>query len=548
MKNSTLSSALVSVFILFLLIAVAIAHTHITKNPPEIDELSPPASLPEEPIRIKGENFGDERGDGDVEIAGIRVTSSNYLEWSNEEIRVLVPHGVKSGRVYVTTSQGKSNGALFTNKTHIPEVLSGAEKPGHPYIEEISPKKGAVGEEVRISGSNFGLRRGEGKVYFRFLKEGFGAGEDEENIQEYTTCSELDFDYLQWSDDEIIVYIPDGAVSGNVTVETDRGRSNEIYFEVEKPAGAKQLQGKRGYQIQHEVGITRTRSGDEGESVELWVPRLTLGYTQQNVEESHSPEPMWRNYKGVMRYRVDSGNEEEENLQTHTYWFDRYSISTDIDPGSISASYNEDRTLFEHYTAANQLIPSDTDFFKDWGRRITGRETSPYKKAEAIYDYLVDNMEENPSFSGTLEEALESGECGSSDFGLLFVTLARTVEVPARPSAGYLVYGDKRTKRHVWAEFYLPDYGWIPADPALGSGLDDISIPVDSPKEYYFGNLDNQHITFSRQVVPVPKVNPNSNTVSIDEPFALQTVWEEYSGSTKGYRSSWSELRIIDWW
>ncbi|MFW6344546.1 MAG: IPT/TIG domain-containing protein, partial [Sediminispirochaetaceae bacterium] len=153
----------------------------------------------------------------------------------DEEIQIEVPNGVKSGRVYVTTSQGKSNGALFTNKTHIPVVLSGAERPGFPTIEEISPEKGALGEEVTISGSNFGQRRAEGKVYFRFLQEASGAGKDKGGVQEYTACSELDYDYLHWSDEEIVVYIPDGAVSGNVTVETDRGKSNEFFFEVEKP-------------------------------------------------------------------------------------------------------------------------------------------------------------------------------------------------------------------------------------------------------------------------------------------------------------------------
>ncbi|MFP4489998.1 MAG: transglutaminase domain-containing protein [Spirochaetaceae bacterium] len=548
MKHAKLSSALVSIFLLLVLIALAVGHTRLTKNPPVIEKLSPAAALPEETLTITGRNFGDERGIGDVDVAGIRITSTHYQKWSDEEIQIEVPDGVKSGRVYVTTSQGKSNGALFTNKTHIPVVLSGAERPGFPTIEEISPEKGALGEEVTISGSNFGQRRAEGKVYFRFLQEASGAGKDKGGVQEYTACSELDYDYLHWSDEEIVVYIPDGAVSGNVTVETDRGKSNEFFFEVEKPDGAKRLEDKRGYQIQHEVEITHTSSIDEGESLEFWVPRLTFGYTQQDIEESHSPDPMWKDYKGVMRYNIDSGKEGEETLLTHTYWFDRYSISTDIEAESVSDSYDRSRKLFEHYTEADPFIPADSELLREMGRRITGGEASPYKKAEAIYRYLVDNMEEDSSFSGTLEEALETGVGGASDFGLLFVTLARTADVPARPVAGYLVYGDKQAQKHVWAEFYLPDYGWIPADPALGIGLDNIAAPVDSPVDYYFGNLDNQHITFSRQVVTIPQVNPNSQTVTHDDPFALQTVWEEYSGSNKGYRSRWGELRVIDWW
>jgi hypothetical protein len=88
----------------------------------------------------------------------------------------------------------------------------------------------------------------------------------------------------------------------------------------------------------------------------------------------------------------------------------------------------------------------------------------------------------------------------------------------------------------------------VPADPALGDGIGYISMPVEDPRSFYFGNLDNQHITFSRHVVEIPKVNPHSRTRDIPRPFSLQTVWEEYQPEIGGYGSSWSDLRVIDWW
>jgi len=64
----------------------------------------------------------------------------------------------------------------------------------------------------------------------------------------------------------------------------------------------------------------------------------------------------------------------------------------------------------------------------------------------------------------------QQGECGG--YSNLFIALCRAVGVPARPITGivgikegsyYWANGDVYT--HMWAEFYLPNYGWVPADP-----------------------------------------------------------------------------------
>ncbi len=548
MKYSTLRSALIPATVLILLIFLAVFHTRMINDPPVIESLAPAATYPEEPLAIRGENFGTERGEGEVIIAGIRATSSHFIEWSDEVIRLRVPHGVKSGRVYVKTSHGRSNGALFTNKAHIPLILSGPAEPGQPHIERISPEKGTVGTEVAIEGSNFGGRRGDGKVLFRFLLADAGGSNSDDEGLSYVACSEIDFDYILWSEQEIRVYVPDGAVSGNVVVETDRGRSNAAYFELVGPSGTKRFEREKGYQVQHEVRISGLRQSEGGQGIEVWIPRLHAGYTQQGIEESHSPEPMWANYRGVMRYHVTAQESGEEQKLTHTYWFDRYSISTDINASTLPSSYDVERKLYEHYTGADELFPSDDPYFRDRATRVISPRQGPYEKAEAIYRHLLDTLEVDSSAGGSLKDKLEGGACRAADYGQLFVTLARAAGIPSRATAGYLVFGDKLTRPHMWAEFYLPRYGWVPVDPALGDGIDYISMPVEEPHSYYFGNMDNQHITFSRHVVEIPRVTPHSRMRTIPRPFSLQTVWEEYQAEQEGYRSSWSDLRVIDWW
>lgn len=537
--------------IFLLLVVLAVVSTVYTVKKPHIEALAPPAAKPNEVLVIQGEGFGDGRKNGDVVIAGVRLTASHYVSWEDSEIQIRVPYGIDSGRVYVITEKGRSNGILFANRSHIPIILSGPVKPGFPYIEAVSPEKGAVGQQVVIRGMNFGRRRGEGKVFFSFLAVDTTAAakSEAETAQGEIPCSELDYAYKLWSDQEIIIYVPDGAVSGSIGVENDRGRSNSVYFEVVNPAGTKRFDKKKGYQIQQDVMISNVQSSEGEQGVELWVPKLFDGYAQRNVETIHEPEPLWGDYHGVMRYSIKPPRDWLEYSLNHTYWFDRYSIHTDINPSAVSSSYDTERQLFTRYTSPGLFVPSDDEDIIAVATSVTRGVRNPYWKARAIYDYLIRRLEYDPGFNDpSLYNALEERRADARDYGLLFTALARSVDIPARPVSGFIVHGDKLTRRHVWAEFYIPEFGWIPIDPALGDGAGIYDIQVDDPVSFYFGNLENQHICFSRQVVQIPKINPLSKTVLIDDPYSLQTSYEEYPPDLEGYVSRWPDIKIVDWW
>ena len=46
---------------------------------------------------------------------------------------------------------------------------------------------------------------------------------------------------------------------------------------------------------------------------------------------------------------------------------------------------------------------------------------------------------------------------------------------------------------HFWAEFYLPRFGWLPVD--INYGDEPWGIKETN---FYFGNMDNLHIAFSK--------------------------------------------------
>jgi len=71
---------------------------------------------------------------------------------------------------------------------------------------------------------------------------------------------------------------------------------------------------------------------------------------------------------------------------------------------------------------------------------------------------------------------------------------------------------------------------------------------IDNPGEYYFGNMDNQHIRFSRGIINTTQIKPQGRTVFKERMYSFQMIYEEAAGKLESYNSSWRDIRVIDWW
>ena len=517
---------------------------------PVITQVEPGVAYPGELISIQGAYFGKSRKGAEVRIAGSRPLSDSYQSWTDDLIIVKVPEEVGSGMVTVETRRGISNGVLFTNKDHIPVVLSGPQKPGYPYLESVSPESGAVGTMLTISGLNFGLEKGVSAVYFTAAGAGEESNLGSESLSGMIKCSEIDYDYDSWGEQQIRVFIPDGASSGNIRIETDRGLSNALYFEVTGNAGTKTFSDKMGFQIEYGIEVSGA-VGEKPNGLDLWVPSVIAGLEQRDIEVVTDSDPLWKDYMGLMRYHFS----DLDLLTTYSVsvkaWLERYSQETRIVASRVKRYYNEDRKLYKVYTAAEPLIPSDDEGIVKAASSAVGRERNPYLKASAIYKYLLKKMQysSQPGGSGVLD-SFAGGSGNSYDYSILFAALCRASGIPARPAAGVLVYNNKQAVNHYWAEFYIDGFGWIPVDPALGDGARFGNFPIDQendPFDYYFGNLDNHHINLSKGVVPVKQIAQDGRVSGKKAGYSLQTIYEESAGLTS-YSSYWRALRVVDWW
>jgi len=134
---------------------------------------------------------------------------------------------------------------------------------------------------------------------------------------------------------------------------------------------------------------------------------------------------------------------------------------------SLIGSYNKNSELYLKYTQPEELIESDNHEIIEEAREITRGVSDPHAKARLIYNFVVgylqyEMQEKEMGALWALEHRI--GDC--SEYSYLFVALCRAAGIPARIQAGFAFHyaGQSLEEGHMWAEYYLENYGWIPVD------------------------------------------------------------------------------------
>jgi transglutaminase-like putative cysteine protease len=495
-------------------------------------------------IDIYGENFGAPQGESYVTIAGTPPTSSSYVLWQDDRISVKVPEFGDAGLVYVHKGNRKSNPALFSNLAVMPELVRGSDTGINPLISSVEPSSGFVGSLITVFGSNFGSSRENSTVVFAWEAESSPGAPVEIQPSENIVVPDPDLGYEFWSEREIRVRVPDGAVSGNLEVRTPRGNSRPLFFEITGKPGTKTLKDKRSYTLSYAVDI-QVEEGLPPNSLYLWFPLPSRSASQRGARVlNRNAEPFVENYRGTSLYQFTDLLSGSRRNVVLSFVIDVYAVETSVKAQEIKISGDSPMTAL--YTLPSALVPSDSGLIIARAAAVTGRERNPYVKARMIYDWLITQGGiRAAALGGGALEALEETMADSYRASLLYCALARAAGVPAIPVSGVLVNRLQETSRHYWAEFWIDGFGWIPLDPALGAGAapGNFNLRPDHGA-YYFGNLDNQHIAFSRGEALLSRMDPRGRTAIRTREYSLQNLWEEAVGGLASYSSLWSDVRI----
>jgi len=155
---------------------------------------------------------------------------------------------------------------------------------------------------------------------------------------------------------------------------------------------------------------------------------------------------------------------------------------------------------FENFLRANERVTVGGELLDPIlieVRRLAA-SSEPASLARATYDWVVDNVEYKKTGAGwgngdTYWACTERyGNC--TDFHALFISLARTLGIPARFEIGFPVPDERSAGDvdgyHCWVEFYLPETGWFPIDASE-------AFKHPEKREFFYGSHPSDRIHFT---------------------------------------------------
>lgn len=272
----------------------------------------------------------------------------------------------------------------------------------------------------------------------------------------------------------------------------------------------------RTFEVTYEVELQNL----EG-ATDLWLP---LPQELGNYQRVQTP---------IFRTNADTNTIYRDAHDGTSLFHARWNKSADVRTasGTVRVSTQDRRvTLKEsrkpiprdaaHYLKASPSMPID-GIVAQRANEITQNASTPLRKAEAIYQWIVENTFRDPKVKGCgrgdIRYMLESGDLGGkcADLNSLFVGLARAAGVPAREVYGIRVgesaqfkslgkSGDISKAQHCRAEFYLSGAGWVPVDPAdVRKAVLEEKLPLNAPRivalrKRLFGYWEMNWVGFNR--------------------------------------------------
>jgi transglutaminase-like putative cysteine protease len=179
----------------------------------------------------------------------------------------------------------------------------------------------------------------------------------------------------------------------------------------------------------------------------------------------------------------------------------RSAVSVKLDPkqaGELTAIHRQEFAAELRRDVPNMEVTADVETLAE---KICGKEQNVVLQTRALCDWVVSNTNHYsranaPESSGKGSTAYCLLEKGGSctDMHSLFISLARARGIPTRLHFGSLLKVVNEGKDidpgyRCWVEYFVPNFGWVPADLAAAN-------TNPEKREFYFSGLDQRRIHF----------------------------------------------------
>jgi len=233
-------------------------------------------------------------------------------------------------------------------------------------------------------------------------------------------------------------------------------------------------------EITYNVQMKNLGSGEASVNADLALPRTWAPDTYIQTTDIRTSEGVATSYENRLNKYLNlvSSLAPGDSVSIDvTYLELKYTLSVYTHNIVWNLSYPTDLAF---YTQPETFIESDNGSIQSIASAIVGNTLNPFRIAEKLYSYTISHLTYAPQSrtQGALW-ALENGKGDCSEYSTLFAALMRAVGIPARTVAGHMsqvisLGGSSNSSMswagspHMWAEFYVSGYGWVPVDPSSG--------------------------------------------------------------------------------
>ena len=255
-----------------------------------------------------------------------------------------------------------------------------------------------------------------------------------------------------------------------------------------KPSDEVKLGETRTYRVQQTVKLTEVPAG--AKQVRWWISIPDNERHQDVLDFSVVTAPgTWRVERDAERgnrflyLEVDAPKSQELEAVVE-FTVRREPVLFAIDPAKVGPITDVHRRMYAEEVRRDAPHMEVTAAIADMAKTVCGDETNPATQAQKLLQHVAsvaDHYSKDPTKPtcgiGDADVCLEKGGGCCTDLHSLFISLARARGIPSRLQMGYRVNPKNEDKVYdpgyrCWVEYFVPSYGWIPADVVEADAVD----------------------------------------------------------------------------
>ncbi len=245
------------------------------------------------------------------------------------------------------------------------------------------------------------------------------------------------------------------------------------------------------YNVTNKAVFTKTGSGTiTNFKVYMPIPQTNEYQTINNVTLSDGEAVVDNNYDNKFLY-VEKNNLPSNPWEvTSTFNITPKTVNIDFSQITEIKEYDQNSTAYKrHLGNRGEYINTSNSTIMQIGDQLWNESSNVLEYARKCYEYVATHYNYIRGSWRTLAQILQAGggECG--DFSTLVVNLLRYKNIPSRHNICLRL--DTDNSYHVWVDFYLEDYGWIPLD---------ATYKHDFPNGDYFGRYAGDCIVVAQDM------------------------------------------------